>query len=100
MSKSEINPKYQILQNGAAPAFCISDFKSQISTTTCSRRRAFSLLEVIIVMTVIGVLMAMTVPHYQRAIEQSRADIAAANLPQFGPPSASTGWNNRRTPPI
>jgi prepilin-type N-terminal cleavage/methylation domain-containing protein len=42
--------------------------------------RGFSLVEVTIVLTVIGILVTMSVPSYQRALEQSRADIAAANL--------------------
>ena len=43
-------------------------------------RRGFSLVEVMVVLTVIGVLIAMGIPSYGRAIEQARADIAAANL--------------------
>ncbi len=42
--------------------------------------RTFSLVEVMVVLTVIGVLIAMSVPSYQRAVEQARADVAAANL--------------------
>jgi prepilin-type N-terminal cleavage/methylation domain-containing protein len=42
--------------------------------------RGFSLIEVMIVMVIIGILTAMAVPSYERAIEQSRADMAAANL--------------------
>ena len=33
-----------------------------------------------VVTTIIGVMAAMSVPSFQRAIEQSRADIAVANL--------------------
>jgi prepilin-type N-terminal cleavage/methylation domain-containing protein len=40
----------------------------------------FSLIEVMVVLTVIAILVTMAVPHYERALEQSRADIAAANL--------------------
>ena len=43
-------------------------------------RRAFSLVEVMIVLTVLAILIAIAVPSYTRAIEQSRADVAAANL--------------------
>src|SRR5437870_2575805 len=40
----------------------------------------FSLMEVMIVLTVMGVLIAMAAPTFQRALEQSRADVAGANL--------------------
>ena len=37
-------------------------------------------MEVMIVLTIMGVLIAMSVPRFQRALEQSRADLAGANL--------------------
>ena len=40
----------------------------------------FTLVELMIVLTIMGVLATMCVPAFQRAIEQSRADVAAANL--------------------
>jgi prepilin-type N-terminal cleavage/methylation domain-containing protein len=40
----------------------------------------FSLLEMMVVLVVIGVLVAIAAPSYRRAMEQSRTDIAAANL--------------------
>jgi prepilin-type N-terminal cleavage/methylation domain-containing protein len=43
-------------------------------------RRGFTLTELMVVTTLIGVMAAMSVPSFQRAIEQSRADIAVANL--------------------
>jgi len=42
--------------------------------------RGFTLTELMIVFVIIGVMAAMSVPSFQRAIEQSRCDIAAANL--------------------
>ena len=41
---------------------------------------AFTLVEVMVVLVVIGVLAAFCVPSFQKAMEQSRADIAVANL--------------------
>jgi prepilin-type N-terminal cleavage/methylation domain-containing protein len=46
----------------------------------CKPRRGFTLTELMVVMTIIGVLVAASVPSFQHAIEQSRADIAVANL--------------------
>jgi len=43
-------------------------------------RRGFTLTELMVVTVIIGITAAMSVPSLQRAIEQSRADIAGANL--------------------
>jgi prepilin-type N-terminal cleavage/methylation domain-containing protein len=43
-------------------------------------RRGFTLTEMMVVTLIIGVMAAMSVPSFQRAIEQSRANIAVANL--------------------
>lgn len=43
-------------------------------------RRGYSLLEVMVVVTMMGVLISLSVPTFHRALEQSRADIAGANL--------------------
>ena len=43
-------------------------------------RRGFTLTELMVVTTIIGVMAAMSVPSFQRAVEQSRVDIAVANL--------------------
>ncbi len=45
----------------------------------CSRR-GFSLIEVMLVLLVIGILVSMSAPSFHRCIQQSRADIAGANL--------------------
>jgi Tfp pilus assembly protein PilE len=44
------------------------------------KRRGISLLELTIVTVIIGVLVTMSIPSFQRGLEQSRADLAAANL--------------------
>jgi prepilin-type N-terminal cleavage/methylation domain-containing protein len=50
------------------------------SATRHASRGGFSLLEMMVAMVVVGILVAIAAPSYQRAIDQSRADIAAANL--------------------
>jgi Tfp pilus assembly protein PilE len=42
--------------------------------------RGISLLELTIVTVIIGILVTMSLPSFQRGLEQSRADLAAANL--------------------
>jgi Tfp pilus assembly protein PilE len=44
------------------------------------KRRGISLLELTIVTVIIGILVTMSLPSFQRGLEQSRADLAAANL--------------------
>jgi len=43
-------------------------------------RRGFTLVEVMVVVTITAVLAAMCVPSFQRSMEQARADIAGAEL--------------------
>jgi prepilin-type N-terminal cleavage/methylation domain-containing protein len=43
-------------------------------------RRGATLLELVIVMTILGVLLSFGIPSFQFALEQSRAQVASANL--------------------
>ncbi len=43
-------------------------------------RLGYSLIEIMVVLSLISILIAMGVPSYQRAVEQSRADAAGADL--------------------
>jgi prepilin-type N-terminal cleavage/methylation domain-containing protein len=43
-------------------------------------RRGATLLELVIVMTILGVLLSFGIPSFQLALEQSRAQVASANL--------------------
>jgi len=51
-----------------------------IMTDKRATRRGTTLMEVAVVSTIIGILAAMSAPSFQRAMEQSRADLAGANL--------------------
>jgi prepilin-type N-terminal cleavage/methylation domain-containing protein len=44
------------------------------------RRGGFSLIEVMVVLTLIGILVMFSAPSFQMVLEQSRADVACANL--------------------
>jgi prepilin-type N-terminal cleavage/methylation domain-containing protein len=45
-----------------------------------NRCAGFSLIELMVVIVVIGIMAAMAAPSFNRAVEQSRANIAYANL--------------------
>jgi prepilin-type N-terminal cleavage/methylation domain-containing protein len=49
-------------------------------SNTHAARRGHSLVELMVVMTIMGVLGSMGIPRFQRSLEQSRADVAGANL--------------------
>jgi len=45
-----------------------------------ARRRGISLVELLVCVTLIGIMTSMAVPSFRRAVDQSRADVATANL--------------------
>ena len=53
-------------------------------------KRAFTLVEIMIVVLIIGILLAIAVPNFIRAREQSRAKSCSANLKQID--SAKEQW--------
>ncbi|MGD0897146.1 MAG: prepilin-type N-terminal cleavage/methylation domain-containing protein [Thermoguttaceae bacterium] len=60
----------------------MSSRNTPFSTVRAAARRpsGFTLVELMVVVTILAVLIGMAVPRFVRAVEQSRADIAAANL--------------------
>lgn len=57
-----------------SPRFNIGPFNGSV------RPRAFTLTELMVTIVIMGVLVAISAPHFSRAIEQSQADFAVANL--------------------
>ncbi len=49
-------------------------------SSSASRRRGLSIVEVMLVLVVMGVLLSLSAPSFRQSIEQSHADIAGANL--------------------
>jgi prepilin-type N-terminal cleavage/methylation domain-containing protein len=43
-------------------------------------RRAYTLVEAMVVLVVMAIVVSMGIPQFSRSLEQSRADVAAANL--------------------
>jgi prepilin-type N-terminal cleavage/methylation domain-containing protein len=48
--------------------------------TPIAARRGYTLVEIVVVLTIMGVLIAIPAPFFVRAIEQAKLDVAAANL--------------------
>lgn len=53
---------------------------SKLQIERRGRRRGWSLVEVLVVVTMMAILISLGIPVFGRALEQSRADLAAANL--------------------
>ena len=51
-------------------------------------RRGFSLVELMVAVTIMGILLSFAAPSFTRAVEQSKADVAGANL--------RTAWSSQR----
>ena len=43
-------------------------------------RRAYTLVEMTVVLTIMGVLIGLALPRFSRSLESARADVAGANL--------------------
>jgi prepilin-type N-terminal cleavage/methylation domain-containing protein len=58
-------------------------------------RRAFTLVEIMIVVLIIGILLAIAVPNFVRAREASRAKACTANLKQIDSAKEQWAMDNR-----
>ena len=66
---------------------------SQIHSTA---RRAFTLVEIMIVVLIIGILLAIAVPNFVRARESSRAKSCIANLTQIAAAKEQWALDNKQ----
>ena len=60
-----------------------------------SVKRAFTLIEIMIVVLIIGILLAIAVPNFVRAREASRAKACTANLKQIDSAKEQWAMDNR-----
>ena len=58
-------------------------------------RRAFTLIEIMIVVLIIGILLAIAVPNFVRARESSRAKACVANLKQIDSAKEQYAMDNK-----
>ena len=58
-------------------------------------KRAYSLIEMIITIMVVGVLISMGIPRFQQSLEQARANVAGANLQAIWSAERLYWLNNR-----
>jgi len=63
-------------------------------------RRAFSLIELLIVMAIIGLLVTMSVPNFQKMIERARSTGCLSNLRQIGATVRLYANDNDNTFPV
>ncbi len=52
----------------------------RLKNICCRNQNGFTILELTVVVTIMGILMAYGVPMFQKAFEQARVDLAAANM--------------------
>src|SRR5947199_9113018 len=60
-------------------------------------RRAFTLVEIMIVVLIIGILLAIAIPNFIRARETSRAKSCQANLQQIDSAKEQWAMDNKKT---
>ena len=68
-----------------------------LSRFTNKARRAFTLVEIMIVVLIIGILLAIAIPNFIRARETSRAKSCQANLQQIDSAKEQWAMDNKKT---
>lgn len=64
--------------------------------TRISKRKGFTLVEIMIVVLIIGILLAIAVPNFMRARENSRTRTCIANLRQIEAAKEQWAMDNRQ----
>lgn len=68
-------------------------------SAAAAQRRAFTLVEILIVVLIIGVLLAIAIPNFVQARETSRARSCVGNLKQIDSAKTQCVMDNRLSPP-
>jgi type II secretion system protein H len=74
--------------------------KTRISRTRTEPLAAFTLLETVVVLTIVGVIAALAVPYYSRAAARQQIDAAARELARTLEAARTTAVAEKRTVPV
>lgn len=74
--------------------------KTRISSTRTDPAAAFTLLETVVVLTIIGVITALAAPYYSRAAARQQMDAVAQELTRTLEAARNTAMSEKRTVPV
>jgi type II secretion system protein H len=74
--------------------------KTRISRTRTEPLAAFTLLETVVVLTIVGVITALAVPYYSRAAARQQVDAAGHELARTLEAARTTAVAEKRTVPV
>lgn len=74
--------------------------RTRISRTRTEPAAAFTLLETVVVLTVVGVITALAMPYYSKAAARQQVDAAAQELARTLEAARNTAVTGKRTVPV